>query len=199
MSLNEAMNLVLPIKEVAGGEVVAYHTPISREVFEANFKVLAATKSAIASKGPYYQMDSGPVVAALTLKDEAAQEAALLGDVDSDGHPNIGAARALLEDIKRQTLILCPTPQGWKELPVDMAIGGGFIDASDWSEAESAIVFFTCHFALARKAQKERVAAATAGILKASITPLSSSAWIASLQESTPEKVSPAQESFVPS
>ena len=194
MKLTEAMNLVVPV-----GEFQAYHVPVSREVFEANYRVLASTRAALSSEGIMYQMGSGPQIAALALKDSARRHAEERGDVDDKGRGNDQSALALLAEVKRLTVIFCPTPQGWDQLPVDAAISNGFVDAEDWREAESAIVFFTCLFWLTPKAERQKMAAATAGLLKGSITSSPPSEFAASLPSSTPAQTSPVAASSVPS
>ncbi len=194
MKLNEALNLVLPV-----GDKQAYHTPISREVFEANYRILAATKAALSSKGVFYQMDAGPRIAALTLRDEARKDAEDRGDVDDKGTADDAVAQALLAEIKRLTMVLCPSPKGFDPLPVDAAIQGGHIDADDWREAESAIVFFTCLLSMSAKAHRKAIAQATAGLLKASITSQQPMEVCASLQTSTLQETSKVEASAVPS
>lgn len=199
--LNESMNLVVPVKESGDAQIYAYHTPISREVFEANFRALAATKAALASKGLYYQMDAGPRIAALTLRDEAMRDADMAGRIDKDGKPSTQAVDALLAEFRRLTTVLCPTPKGWQQLPVDVALSTGEIDEEDWAEAESAICFFTCHYAMAKKKDRNRIGLATAGVLNALTTSSTPTEYVASLSKSTATVVSqaPAAESSVPS
>ena len=194
MKLNEALNLVLPV-----GECQAYHTPISREVFEANYRILAATKAQLSSKGIYYQMDAGPRIAGLTLRDEGKKDAEDRGRVDDKGQPLDELTPALLGEIKRLTVILCPSPSGFDLKPVDQAIQGGHIDLDDWREAESAIVFFTCLCSLAPKASRAEIARATAGLLKASITSQPPMEVAASLRTLTQEEPPKAAVSVVPS
>ena len=194
MKLNESINLIVHV-----GDLQAYHTPISREVFEANYRVLAATKAAISSKGVFYQMDAGPRIASLALKDEARKDAEDRGDIDEAGKPRSDAAQALLAEIRRLTVILCPSAKGWETLPVDSAIASGKIDADDWREAESGIIFFTCLWSLASKQDRSRVAMASAGLLKGSTTSCSPSEFVASLQQSTNPTPSTAAGSAVPS
>ena len=187
MKINENLNLVIPVRTDENGNVLihGYHTPISREVFEANYRILAATKSELAGKGIHYQMDAGPRIAGLVLKDEAAKDAREIGNVDKDGNPNIDGALALLADIKRLTMILIPTDTGWSSVPVDTAINSGKIDADEWREVESSIVFFTCHYALAKKSERATMGKATASILSGLNTSLSVTEYVISLQTST--------------
>ncbi len=191
MKINESLNLVVPVRSDDKGTIIhAYHSPISREVFEANYRVLAATKSSLTAKGVHFLMDTGPRIASLTLRDEGKKDAADRGELDARGNPLDGGASALEAEIKRLTTILAPSPTGWKNLPVDIAIAQGVIDAEEWDEAASGIAFFTCHFAMAPRANRKRIADATASVLQGSITSSSLSEFVASLPRLTPEESS---------
>lgn len=173
MRLNEALNLVLPC-----GNLQAHHSPISREVFEANYRILAATRAALSGKGVVYQMYAGPRIAKLALLDESKADAE---EREHDTGP------AFLAELKRLTVILCPTPQGFTPMPVDAAIQGNHIDAEDWAEAEAGIVFFTCVWSMESRAERTKVAQAMASLLKGSTTSSSASEFAASLAASTKE------------
>lgn len=194
MKLNEDLRLVLPV-----GDLQAYHTPISREVFEANYRILAATKAALGSKGTFYQIDAGPRIAALTLRDEGRRDAEERGMVDERGNPRDEMTGAFLAEIKRLTVILCPGPQGYDLQPVDSAIASGALDTDDWREAESAIVFFTCLCCLTPRASRAQIAQATAGLLKAATTSLPPMEYATSLRASTATAPSRVAASVVPS
>src|SRR5208337_3512803 len=144
MKIDGDLNLVLPVTFDEAGEPVlyAYHTPISRQVFEANYRILSATKAAIFGKGLVFAADVGPRIAALRLADEARQDALERGDVDEQGKPRDLSAKALIEEIKRLTTILASDTNGWEMLPVDTAISRNLMDTVDWGDAENALVFF---------------------------------------------------------
>jgi len=200
MHINEALQIVVPLRADEKGHttVHGYHIPISREVFEANYRIIAATKAELASKGTFYQMDSGPRIASLALKDEGKKDALSVGDVDDSGTPHDGGALALLAEIKRLTTVLVATDKGWEMLPVDTAIAQGLLDADDWREGESALVFFTCHYAMVKKSQRKVAADAITTILKGSNTSLSLTEFANSLPKSIEKKTSKAASS-VPS
>ncbi|MDP9651711.1 hypothetical protein [Paraburkholderia caledonica] len=213
MHIDESLNAVFPVvteritKKVEGKDVHedivtvwAYHSPISRAVFDANYRTLAATKAAMSSKGPHYLMSAGPRIAALTFRDEGVRDAEARGKFDDEGNPKDDDVTAFFAEIKRLTTILCPGQNGWDMLPVDAAIAGGRIDKEDWEEVESAIVFFCCHWSMAKKSDRKRIAQATASLLSASITPSPLSEYVGSLQKLTPGATSakPAA-SLVPS
>ncbi len=180
MKIDEATNLVVPIAE----GINCYHVPISREVFELNYLILSATKSAIGSKGIHYEMQSGPQIASLTLMDEARKEAVERGDVDDEGVENVKPAKALLAEIKRLTTVIVPGEDGFNVVPVNLAISEGHIDEEDWREAESALVFFTCYYAMAKRSKRSKLANATASLLLGSMTSLTATAYAGSLQTS---------------
>lgn len=213
MHLDENLTAVFPViteritEKVDGKDVHedvvrvwAYHTPISRAVFDQNFRLLAATKSALASKGAHYLMSAGPRIAALTLKDEGSRDAESRGRFDDNGNVRDDETKAFFGELRRLTTILCPGPSGWDMLPVDAAIAQEKIDAEDWQEVESAIVFFCCHVSMAKKVDRARIAQATASLLSASTTPLPLSEYLVSLQKLTlAETSAPKAVSSVPS
>jgi hypothetical protein len=212
MKIDDKRNLVLPIvteqvtKKVDGKDVSedvvrvkAFHTPVSREIFEQNYRVLAATKSALAGKGSHYLRSAGPRIAALTLRDEGRKDAAARGSFDPDGNIVDNDTLALLAEIKRLTMILCAGPNGWDLLPVDAAIAAGKLDAEDWGEAESSIIFFSCHYAMAKKADRNSTAEAMAYLLDASITSSTPTELIGSLPTSMPAAPTTRAPSLIPS
>lgn len=192
VKLNDSLNLVVPI-----GDKKAFHTPISREVFEANYRLLASTRAHLASEGIYYQMDAGPRIAAMILRDKARRDFETWGE--GDDKPRDVLANALFNEIKRLTTILAPTANGWESLPVDSAIQSGVIDSEEWDEALSQIVFFTCHYAMGKKAERPRIAGVTASLLASSITPSSLSEYASSLPKLTQPGPSPKAGLSVPS
>lgn len=194
MQITPSLNLVLPLRFGAEGEAVilGYHTPIDAVVFQANYRVIAAAKHAIFSKGLAFASESGPRIAALALRDAAKHDAEELGVQDT--------STALLGELKRLTLVLAPTAGGYEQIPVDIAISRGVIDAEDWAEGESALVFFTCVYAMARKAARESAGKAAASVLGGLTTSSMPMEFAASLPTLTQEKTSaPAPTSSVPS
>ncbi|WP_158957532.1 hypothetical protein [Paraburkholderia acidisoli] len=159
--------------------------PISKAVFDQNFALLAATKATLEGKGRQYLMSAGPRVAALTLRAEGLRDAEERGYVDDNGKPKEDEVKAFFAELRRLTTILCPGSGGWEMLPVDLAISGGKIDAEDWEEVEASIVFFCCHWSMAKKSDRKRIGQSTATFLKASTTPSPLSVYLASLPNLT--------------
>jgi hypothetical protein len=181
MQITESLNLALPV----GDGLMAYHTPISRAVYEQNYGVINATKAALSRKGIHYQMGSGPRIANLVLKDEGLKDAAERDSLDGQGKPFDDRTPALLAEIKRLTMILVPGTSGYESLPVDIAIAQGKMDEEDWSELEAGLTFFTCHVMPAKKSNRAGIASATASVLSGSIALSPVTAFIATLPTST--------------
>lgn len=198
MKIDDNLDLVIPVrvdlivtKKKKNGKVVeegeeipvvwAYHTPISQEVFEANFRILSLAKSALFGKGMPFAIGTGPVIAALTLRDEAEKDAQERGEDVQD------PARSFLVELKRLTMIAGPSENGYKPLPVDAAISSGMIDPGEWKEAESSLVFFTLAWCLAKRNRRTTAMKSAAQILGGSCTSSGLSEWAASLTTSTAE------------
>ncbi len=148
MNLNDNQKLILDI-----GDLKAFHSPISTEVYESNFRILSETYGTIYDRGAQNALRIGPRIASLTLVEEGQRVAMQRGDLAEKDQPAPDAgATAFLKEIKRLTTILCPSQDGWDYLPVDAAINQKKIDAEDWKEVESMLVFFTCtYYSLPRK------------------------------------------------
>lgn len=186
-TIDSALRLVLPLRADAEGKPTAwaYHTPIGMETFDANYRVLAATKAKLFEQGGRYAFEAGALVAALHLRDEGKKDAAREGDLDDDGKPRDGGVSALLADFRRLTMVVVPGPGGWDQVPVEVALQRGSLDTETWREAESTIVFFTCIYWLTPKAKRRAMADSTASVCGGSTTSSSLTDWIASLTVST--------------
>jgi hypothetical protein len=193
MRIDSALNLVFPVrshivesKDADGKltretvvDVWAYHSPISREVFEANYRIIAAAKRAIQVDGGYD--GDAPLIAGLALRDAAKLDAMKYG-VDEDGNT---ADVALMAEIQLRTHVLVPGARGYELLPAEVAISTKRIDEDEWAEAESAICFFTVASSILKRADKERISNVLARALRGSITSSTPTAFRDSLPTST--------------
>jgi hypothetical protein len=177
--INNELNLVLPIRYDDKGEpiIYAYHSPISTEVFTANYRILVAANAAIWQRGSNYAAACAST-ANLALLDAATADAQERG-IESQGP-------ALLAQIKRLTYVLAPGANGYEQLPIDIAITRNIIDAADYNEVESSIVFFFLGYALLPRAARKVRCGRIASALNGSTTSLLPSEWIQSLPVSTP-------------
>lgn len=192
MKIDDNLNIVLPLVE-GTPDIDAFHSPIDRPVFEANYRLLAATRAALGSKGSHYQLITGPQIAAMTLREEGRKDAVENGDPKGDG----GAA-AFIAELKRRTLVLCPSESGWERLPVDTAISRDMIDAEDWEDGLSHLVFFTCHWWLAKKSERPTIREAMGDLLGMSFTSSNATAYCDSSPTSTSAGATTGKTSSVP-
>jgi len=193
VQINGDLRLVIPLRTAENGDVLAwaYHTPISTQVFDANYRTLAATKAALFAQGPRGAYEVGAQIAGLRLRDEGRHDAMLRGDIDADGKPNDSGAGALLAEIQRLTMMVTSSPAGWEPTPIGIALQRGALDPEDWREAESGLVFFTCLWFLTRRANRAEIGGLAASVQRGSLTSLPLTEWIASLPKSTPDAGSP--------
>lgn len=178
--INADLRLVVPVRHDADGNptLYAYHTPISREIYEASFRLLRDTKVALLGTSARAAF-AARGDASLYLRDAGE---ALARERGEDGD---AGATALLSDLKRLTVILSPTPSGWDLLPVDTAISSKAVDADDWADAENSIVFFTAWMAGTPKREKAQAAMLGASLAGGLTTSSEPTAWRASLPTST--------------
>lgn len=173
MQITDSLNLAIPF----GNGMVAYHTPVSRAIYEQHYAVLHATLAAMGRKGVHYLRTSGPSIAHLVLKDEGKRDAAERSEQDH--------TPALIGEIKRLTNVLAPSPAGYDLLPIDTAISMGKLDEEDWEEVVAAVVFFTCLVQTAKKSDRTMVATSVASTVDGSITSSGPMEYGASLRKST--------------
>lgn len=214
MQIDADLNLVFPIRyqEVErpdpknpGKTLVdfqpllwAYHTPISRQVFESAYRLLAAVKDALCPVGNW--STSSTMIAALTLKDAGRRDAEQWGLAEGLTMEAGGSAQPLLAELKRLTTVLSPGATGYEALPAELAISKKIITEDEWMDAESALVFFTCASSLTQRGLRAAISPAFAAALRGSTTSLTPTAFAASLAISTaPETSEVSAPSSVPS
>ncbi len=172
MRVSESLNLVIPIygnDDVISGYV--HSMPIARGAFEANYKLIAATFTAIHGEG--FGELSGPRIAHLVLKEIAATR----GVADQ--------ADSLMNEILRLSCLIAPAREGWESVPLTEAISRKTIGEDDAAEVLSAIVFFTVGSAMYPRRKTAAFLSGAAQLWGASLSPLLPMEWIASLQTLT--------------
>jgi hypothetical protein len=189
MNLTSDLRLAFPVRWNDAGEpaIYAYHTPISREVFEANWRIISATAAILLKPGVSPNIVS---VATLALKEAGRSDALESGFTDEIDFEAGGTAVPLLAELKRLTLILSPSATGYEMLPVDVAIDRKVIDADDWKEADDALIFFTCGWSITTRQRRQKSATTLALAIMGSITSSSPMDFVASLATSTPAETS---------
>jgi len=190
MNIDSDLNLVFPITWNGSEPVIrAYHSPLGRAAFEASYRLLAVVKDVLCPKGEWSQ--SSPMIATLALRDAGRDEAIQRGLPDGLNEAELeqrmkdgGTAAPLLAEIKRLTTVLVPSATGYEVLPIDVALARKLLTDDDWTDAEAALVFFTCALLMTQRARRAIVAPFFASVLRGSITSSSPTAFAGSLATS---------------
>jgi hypothetical protein len=193
LNLTSDLKLTFPVKWNDAGEptIYAYHIPISRLVFEQNYRLIGGTLAMLQSKSVGTNVVD---VATLALKDIGRRDAREWGLPEGLSVEDGGMAVPLLAELKRLTYIIAPSAAGYESIPAVLALARNVISAEDWEETEAALVFFTAGYATKRR-NLASVAADLASPLGGSITSLLPTELAASLATLTPTAISaPAPE-----
>ena len=158
------------------GEVYAHSTPVSKAIFRKYFLCMARAHTMIVQVGG--GVASGPKIASFTLEEAAKQMSVWDGPE--------GVERGLVQEIRRLTNVVVPSPRGgWQHLPLMDAQSQGILNDEDVVEIESAATFFILASAMQRR---EGLLATTGGmelLWGAVITSLNVTDFAASLPTST--------------
>jgi hypothetical protein len=140
LTISEKLHLVIPIYGDDGETITAYvhSAPISREVFDAHYLLIAQTFSAIHAEG--LGIIAGPRVASLLLHDVARKKRDEIG------------ALALMNEIRRLSNVMVREATGWAPLPFQEVVDRKLISEDDLSEVANALVFFIVTSAMQRRA-----------------------------------------------
>jgi hypothetical protein len=174
IKIDRRLNLVIPI-ERDDGIAYVHATPISREVFEANYLPISKAFAAIYSQG--LGLMAGPRVAALVLKQVSID----LGMWDGP----TGVEASLMNEIRRLANVLAPGPGGWQPTPFQEAIDRQMLSPDDAAEVQNALVFFIVASAMHRRTELASVLAGAAQLWGAQIESLTLMEFSASLPTST--------------
>lgn len=183
MRINKSLCLIVPLYDDETGKLVAnvHSTPLSEEVVERHFLLLAQTFSQIFSQG--LGVASGPAVA-LRLLRRIAENSGQWTD-EKTGAP--GEAQALIEEMRRLTSVLVPGEPGqaWQQVPLQAAVERSFVSADDKAEVENAIVFFIAASATLPRSPRKELLLQAVDLWGARLSSSSATDFAASLKTST--------------
>jgi hypothetical protein len=181
ITINKKLNLVLPL-EVDDKKMWVHSTPISREVFEANYLLFVKTLSNLYFNGVGPGM--APRVAAMALKD-MAKEISTETDVTVP----------VIQEIYRLTFVLMvdPAVNKWAAKPFLEIKMKNLLDEETIREVENALVYFTVASAVHLKSELPTIMVGLNSIWGAQTTSLSvmdycNSLTILNQEENTGEK-----------
>ncbi|HET8705307.1 MAG TPA: hypothetical protein VFM46_03305 [Pseudomonadales bacterium] len=202
MKINKALNLVITVEDE--GEIVHVHcAPIRHEIFEKYHRVMARTFAAIYAEG--MNIIAGPRVASLMLREIAEETPRTIRNADgatSQGNwyegPD-GIENGLMPEIRRLTNVSTFAPEGWRQVPIDVARKMGIIGDEAMREIEGQIVFFILASAMHTGLQRAQMLEAMAGLWGAQITSLNSTEYNSSLQTLIEQESTMVPASSIPS
>ena len=185
MRINERLNLVIPIYGDDENDVVAWvhSTPISRDVFDAHYLLIAKTFSVLHTQR--LGEIAGPRIAANVLRDQARELTRTADDADAVLHP-------LLAEIHRLTNVLLPTSAGWETHTYDQVLSRKLLSPEDVSEVESAVTFFTVISLMHKRVVARQFLEGAARLWGAQLTSSNVTGWAASLPTLTAPATSSA-------
>lgn len=146
MKLDRRLNLVLTVEQNDGSMIYVHSTPISREVYEANFLLLTKTLAAMYEQGLSPAMCAR--VAGLMLKKTAAE----MNQKESDA-----LERNLMPEIRRLTNVILLSGKGWETVPYQEIVDRDILSRDDRAEVENHLCFFTAASWIHRKEELEKV------------------------------------------
>lgn len=134
MRIDQRLNLVCKVEREGGGVIYVHSMPLSREVFEQYFLVLAKTFAALYAESLH--AIAGPRIAMLLLRKIAMTQ----GEWDGDE----GVERGLVNEIRRLTNVVMLGSNGWETLPFHTARERKLLTEDEIAEVEGNICFFIC-------------------------------------------------------
>lgn len=174
IKINRRLNFVIPIDTDAG--VVHIHSvPVSREIFDRYYSVIARTFATIYSGR--YGMIAGPRVAAKILRTCAEED----GTWEGVG----GVENGLMAEIKRLSTAVVPGTRGWETLLIEDAVQMGRVSEEDFEEVLNAIVFFCVASSMHNRKDLAGILGGASKLWGGSTTSLNTTEYAAGLTTST--------------
>lgn len=172
MKIDRSLNLVIPLGD--GGKARYVHSsPISVEVFEAHYAIIAKAFAGIYDSG--LGITAGPRVAALILKTAAKQIGA-----ESD-------YAALMNEVRRLTNVVTLDGGQWQTVPLHQAIEGKLLDPEEVSEVENAVAFFIIAWAMHKRDARRAILDGALRLWDGQLESSNCTEFTLSLKTSTPD------------
>jgi hypothetical protein len=192
VTINKKLNLVIPLEIDDNKKMWVHSTPISREVFEANYMLFVKTLSNLYFNGIGPGM--APRVAALALKDMAKE-------IDN----TTDLSMPVIQEIYRLTYVLMidPATNKWIVKPFLEIKMKNMLEEEVIREVENALVYFTVASAIHLKSELPSIMIGLSSIWEAQTTSLTAmdycnSLTISNQEENTGESPEPIQKVSAP-
>jgi hypothetical protein len=180
ISINKQLNLVLPLPR-GNTFIYIYSTPISAEVFDANFVIIGKTFTQLYAEG--FGVSAAPRLAAKMMKKIASE--------NNEWEGPEGVRSTLIEEIYRLSNVFIPGEKGWDTVPLHTAIVQKQLDEDEIQEVENVIVYFTVTYAMHRRQDREAIIGSSLKLWGGQLTSLTFTEYRNSLTTSTVEEIIP--------
>lgn len=175
MQLDRRLNLVAPIHREEG-TIYVHSTPISKDVYQRYWRVMARAYAAILSEN--LTSFAGPQTAYFMLRDTAMEMRVWEG--------KDGVEIGLVAEIRRLTNVGMPGNNGWEAVPLEDVRTQKLIDDDHLTEVENLIVFFTLVSHVALMEDRKGIMGLVLVLWKAQTTFSNCTEFLASLPTSKP-------------
>src|SRR4029077_4018571 len=118
-----------------GTSVYVHSAPISKEVYEANFRLITRTAVSMYSDG--LAPGACARIAALAMRATAKEMD------EGSGDTYRRSAESLMQEIWRLTNVLMPGLRGWETVPFHEVMQNNSLDDEQVSEVQNILAFFT--------------------------------------------------------
>jgi hypothetical protein len=180
ITINKQLNLVLPLPR-GNTFIYVYSTPISREVFDANFMIISKVFTELYTQG--LGLSAAPRIAAKMMKKIAMEE-------NSWDGPE-GVQNTLIQEIYRLTNVFLPAEKGWETMPFHTAVVQKQLDEDEIEEVENNIVYFTVAYSMHRRQDREQIINGTLKLWGGQLTLLNFTEYRSSLTTLTVDEIMP--------
>ena len=179
----KTLSLVVPVDQENGKTLYVHIRPLSREVFEQNYKIIGQTINLLYAEGLGV---GAPRLAALGLKDLAIKQKIW---------PEIEAG--LVAEMHRGASVLAQGETGrYETFMWDDAVARGVISEDDALEVDGAIIFFTVASCMHTRKELTDVIATLSGMWGAQPSYLTPTEYANSLKTPTEPEPTPAKETI---
>jgi hypothetical protein len=131
MKMDEKLNLIIPVERDEGSFWV-YTLPLSREVYEQHFLVMAKAFAQMNAAG--VSMLQGPKIAGLMLKKVAIEMEVWEGAG--------GVQQGLVSEFVRLSTVVMPSDAGYQQLPLAKVFADKMLSEDETVEVMGALCFF---------------------------------------------------------
>lgn len=135
IKIDKRLNLVLEVQRSDGTSVFVHSTPIGKEVYEANFRLI--TKTAVGMYTDGLAPGACARIAALAMRATAKEMDENSGDTFRR------SAESLFQEIWRLTNVLMPGLRGWETVPFHEVMQNNSLDDEQVMEVQNILAFFT--------------------------------------------------------